>query len=66
MTEDMHEYGVYADAVSIAFDEEELEDSVLNKLIMQMKIIHTHIEIWQMMNDNKSMQHCLSKVTVEG
>jgi type III secretory pathway component EscR len=23
----MHEYGVYADAVSIAFDEEELEDS---------------------------------------
>ena len=27
MIEDMHGYGVYADAVDIVFDEEELEDS---------------------------------------
>ena len=27
MMGDMHEYGVYADAVNIAFDDEELEDS---------------------------------------
>jgi hypothetical protein len=27
MTEDMHDYGVYADAVDIVFEQEELEDS---------------------------------------
>jgi hypothetical protein len=27
MTEDMQDYGVYADAVDIVFDEEELDDS---------------------------------------
>jgi len=27
MMEDMHDYGVYADAVDIVFNEEELEDS---------------------------------------
>jgi hypothetical protein len=31
MIEDMHDYGVYTDAMDITFDEEELEDSVIKE-----------------------------------
>ncbi|CAD6220966.1 unnamed protein product [Miscanthus lutarioriparius] len=45
MMEDMHDYGVYAHAVDIVFDEEELEGSMSKKITMQMKTMHISLEI---------------------